>query len=82
MLFTGQETCVHGDIRFARDYYYYFYSNDHDREGLVEVCVNGAWGTICLDLFGESWGSTEAGVVCRQLGYALEGSYNNFSTDS
>ena len=53
--------CTHGDIRLIRGRTYH--------EGLVELCFNGEWGTIC----DHGWRRTDAGVVCRQLGFEFEG---------
>ena len=36
----------------------------------MEVCIDNQWGTVCDN----NWGSTDATVVCIQLGYAYTGS--------
>jgi len=38
-------------------------------EGRVEICVNNMWGTVCDDF----WGTTDATIVCQQLGYLMQG---------
>lgn len=38
-------------------------------QGLIEVCVNNSWATICTDNFD----ANNAMVVCRQLGYSPSG---------
>ena len=54
-----------GQIRLSRG----MYSN----QGLLEVYCNDEWGTVCDDTFD----STDASVVCRQLGYSTYYSYAN-----
>ena len=55
--------CVTGDVRLV--------GGTNPLEGRLEVCFFNQWGTICSG----SWGQTEAGVICNQLGYARTGKY-------
>ena len=37
--------------------------------GRVEICRNGIWHSVC----NTSWDHTDAGVLCTQLRYNIEG---------
>ena len=55
--------CLNGDIRLR--------GGRNLGEGRVEICNNNAWGTVCDD----AWGTPDANVACRQLGFSPTGTY-------
>ena len=68
--------CTDGNIRLVDGNTLY--------EGRVEVCINGAWGTVCSSTYNSwwsnyRWSTTDSKVVCRQLGHMEFGINSSFS---
>ena len=53
--------CSDGDVRLVNGF--------GPRDGQVEVCYGGIWGSVCSF----NWGYNEAAVTCRQLGFNSSG---------
>jgi hypothetical protein len=60
-------SCTNSEIRLV--------GGSSQLEGRVEVCVSGTWGTVCDD----AWGTVDAQVVCRQLGFSVAGKNDEIS---
>ncbi len=48
--------CIDGEVRLA--------GGANNSEGRVEVCVKGAWTTVC----DEGWNDYAAKVICKEIG--------------
>ena len=56
------ETCTtKGDVRLI--------GGQNEREGTIQICLGGVWGTVCGNYFDQS----DAQVVCTQLGFPANG---------
>ena len=53
--------CQDGDVRLA--------GGPNYNEGRVEFCFNNEFGTVCDGM----WDTTDASIVCRQLGLSDTG---------
>ena len=54
--------CRQGEIRLV--------NGTNNREGRVEVCIDGRWGTVCR----RGWEQEDTNFVCTELGFPSEGS--------
>ena len=57
---NGPVNCTDGSIRL--------YGGSSAMDGILHVCANGAWGTVCSGY----WDNQDNTVACRQLGYGPE----------
>ena len=53
--------CTNGDVRLI--------GGNSFNEGIIEVCINGDWVTICDN----TWDTKDAIVACRQLNLPTKG---------
>ncbi len=58
---TVFSNCTDGDIQLV--------GGANATVGAVQACMNNAWGSVCNDRFG----TNDATVVCRQLGFPATG---------
>ena len=57
--------CTEGEIRL--------YGGSKPNEGILHICTNGAWGTICLNSY---WDIGYTNMACYELGYTAYCKFN------
>ena len=60
MMLCSVVNCTNKEIRLV--------GGSTNREGRLEVCIDGRWGTVC-----DNSQSGVAGAVCSHLGFPAEG---------
>ena len=55
---TEYVNCTNGDLRLV--------GGQTENQGSVQICYNNAWTYLCSGWY---WGTTEANVVCGELGF-------------
>lgn len=59
----GPVNCTEGDIRL--------YGGSKPNDGILHICLNGAWVTVCKNYFS----GMDMSVACYQLGYTAYGKW-------
>ena len=54
---STSNACADGSVRLV--------GGDLEQEGILEICVNGLWGTVCSS----GWSTIDSLVACKQMGY-------------
>ena len=52
--------CIHGTVQLV--------NGTTTNQGRVEMCIGQTWGTVC----DHGFGTNDARVICRQLGYNVD----------
>ena len=73
LILTYVGPCIEGDVRLVAAAG--FDRFDDFVSGEVQTCLNDVFGSVCDD----SWGNTDASVVCQQLGFSPHGDLLCFS---
>ena len=63
--------CMDGEVQLV--------GGDSEREGRVEMCYNGQWGTVCTN---NGWDEMAANIVCSQFGYNKSSKFNLYVLNS